>query len=137
MTYTNNCEDCKQTGRGGSWWPFRSSKLFHCPTCNKSICSKCANNQALIPYTPNNNEEPISIQKSSIKCYCKSCYQRISTLDYSRTYDVIEPTADYKDDNENENTNTTTLIWVHGGGGCRRMFHPHAKLLTRISLHSH
>ena len=131
MSSTNNCVDCNAIIRGS--WFFRSSRL-KCNTCAKTICAKCANNQALIPYTPDNNEKPTALQKSSIECYCKPCYQSISTLDYGSAYDVIEPAAD--DDDDNENTNTTTLLWVHGGGGCRRMFHPHAKLLSKKGYRS-
>jgi pimeloyl-ACP methyl ester carboxylesterase len=127
---TSNCVDCNANVGGGSCF-FLSSKL-NCDACKKSICAKCANDQALIPYTP--NEEPMPIQKSSIKCYCKSCYQSVSTLDHSRTYDVIEPAAD--DEADNENTNSTTLMWVHGGGGSRRMFYPHAKYLSKQGYRS-
>lgn len=127
---SSNCVDCNANIGRGSCCFSRSSKLLNCAACNKSICSKCANDQALIPYTPN-NEEPIPITKSSIKCYCKSCYRSVSTLDYSRTYDVIEPAADEADKNTN-----TTLLWLHGGGGCRNMFIPHAKYLSKQGYRS-
>eukprot|EP00984_Skeletonema_dohrnii_P010176 scaffold3962_cov172-Skeletonema_dohrnii-CCMP3373.AAC.1 len=65
MTSNNKCADCNTNIGGGSCF-FRNSKL-NCAACNKTICAKCASDQALIPYTP--NEEPMPIQKSSIKCY--------------------------------------------------------------------
>jgi pimeloyl-ACP methyl ester carboxylesterase len=54
----------------------------------------------------------------------------VSTLDYSTTYDIIEPAADAK------NILNTTLLWVHGGGGCRKMFLPHAVYLSKQGYRS-
>jgi pimeloyl-ACP methyl ester carboxylesterase len=130
---TSNCVDCNANIGQGSCLFFPSSKSLNCAACNKSICAKCANDQALIPYTSNEDGEPLPIQKSSIKCHCKSCYQSVSTLDYSRTYDIIEPAADEADENTNT---TTTLLWVHGGGSCRKMFMPHAKYLSKQGYRS-
>ena len=109
---------------------FRGSNN-ECASCKTIISSGCANNHALIPYTSNKNEELLPIEKSSIQCYSKPCYQRISTLDFSTTYDVINP-----DTNNNANATTTTLLWVHGGGGCRKMFSPHAKSLSKQGYRS-
>lgn len=49
---------------------------------------------------------------------------------------MIEPAAEVEAENENTNTTTTTLLWAHGGGGSRRMFHPHAKLLSKQGYRS-
>jgi len=46
-------------------------------------------------------------------------------LDYTKTYDIIEPTTA----NDTKNSNIT-LLWVHGGGASRALFKPHAQELA-------
>lgn len=91
-----------------------------CAECQKTLCSRCAGDQALIPFQK--NEEPLPLKKASIKSYCKTCFKQVSILDYSKSYDIIEPPTPLVDPEKAK----TTLLWVHGGGSSRAMFSPHA-----------
>lgn len=94
-----------------------------------TLCSRCAGDRALIPVEE--NAEPPPLEKSSIQLYCKSCFERKSILDYARTYDIVEPTAQTAED-----TTPTTLLWVHGGGASRALFRPHAAALAQRGYRS-
>ena len=67
-------------------------------------------------------------KKARIQSFCMSCFQRLSVLDFTKSYDVIEPPADAK-------KSGVTLVFVHGGGGSRAMFRPHAREL--MARHGH
>ena len=98
-----------------------------CTNCPKKLCGECAGNQALIPFKE--AEEPLPIVKESIRSYCKSCFQNASLLDYSKSYDIVEP-------EDGVNDKTITLIWVHGGGSSRIMFRRHAPLFAKKNYRS-
>ena len=92
-----------------------------CPKCEKLLCSTCASTYALVVFDPNNPDESNDLTKNSnMQCFCKMCFQNTSVLDFSKTYDVVEPTT----------PNGITLVMTHGGGGNRAMFRPHAKILA-------
>ena len=108
MSTTLQCIDCKTNldSNGGCFSLFSSNiKAASCTKCQSSICSKCAGDQALIPYDPTTSSTPL--KKSDILSYCKACYQEVSILDYTKTYDIIEPTTT----NDTKNSNIT-LLWV-------------------------
>lgn len=122
------CNDCN-TKLARGWFGLRKAKSS-CTNCEKNLCAKCAGAQALIPHHNIIDADPPPLVKSSIQSYCKSCYEEVSILDYTKTYDIVEPTDD---DDENQNI---TLIWVHGGGGSRAMFRPHARTLANQGYRS-
>ena len=101
-----------------------------CAKCSTSICSKCANEFVLIPFDETKPEEESNDLKKNgtLSSYCKDCYREVSVLDYSRSYD------DYKPSSSNSGSPTTamtTFLMVHGGGGSRAMFRPHAQELVK------
>lgn len=132
MTTTLQCIDCNTNlDNGGCFSLLSSNTTASCTKCQTSICSKCAGDQALIPYDPTTSSSSSTpLKKSDILSYCKACYQEVSVLDYTKTYDIIEPSTD---DTKNSNT---TLLWVHGGGASRALFRPHAKELARKGYRS-
>ena len=82
----------------------------------------------MIPYDPTTSSSSSSstpLKKSDIESYCKACYQEVSVLDYTKTYDIIEPTTA----NDTKSSNIK-LLWVHGGGASRALFRPHAQELA-------
>ena len=129
MSTTLQCIDCKANldNNGGCFSILSSNtKAASCTKCQSSICSKCAGDKALIPYNPTTSSSSSTpLKKSDILSYCKTCYQEVSVLEYTKTYDIIEPTTT----NDTKNCNIT-LLWVHGGGASRALFRPHAKELA-------
>ena len=122
------CDDCQVQIKGRLFGLLKPlSTLCANDNCSKNLCGECSGNHALIPFKE--NEEPLPIIKASIKSYCKPCFRDISLLDYSKTYDVVEPTG-------GTDENTVTLLWVHGGGSSRLMFRRHAPLLAKKNYRS-
>lgn len=120
------CEDCQAPIR--RLFGLLKGSTTPCSRCNKALCGKCSGNHALIPFDENEKDEPP--KKESILSYCKQCFQEVSLLDYSKTYDIVEPS------NEDGANNDITLLWVHGGGSSRLMFRPHARLLAKQGYRS-
>lgn len=71
------------------------------------------------------------VKKSSIRSYCKKCFHTTSTIDYSRQYIFVEPSASSETKNDR-----ATLLWVHGGGASRNLFKPHAEDLAKRGYRS-
>lgn len=112
----SSCVDCQRSF--GCY-----SSPIACPKCEKLLCSTCASTYALVVFDPDNPDESNDLTKNSdVQCFCKTCFQQTSVLDFSKTCDVVEPTT--------PNSNGITLVMTHGGGGSRAMFHPHAKILA-------
>ncbi len=89
-----------------------------CAKCTNLVCSNCAGTFALLPFDETNPDISNDLSKNNtVESYCKECYQEVSVLDYSKSYD------DYM---ESPNP-SITLFMVHGGGGSRAMYRPHAK----------
>jgi pimeloyl-ACP methyl ester carboxylesterase len=115
---TGTCEECD--AKLGCF----SGGSKACEKCKKILCSKCAGKFPLIPFDAAKPEESNDLSKNSkVKSYCKQCFQETSVLDFTTTYDVVNPT------NGNVTT-STTYIMVHGGGGSRAMFRPYADILA-------
>eukprot|EP00977_Amphora_coffeiformis_P017329 scaffold5547_cov163-Amphora_coffeaeformis.AAC.9 len=111
------CESCESSlGCLGKGTP--------CARCSKLLCSTCAGNNALIPFDPTNAEFFNDLTKNSaIESYCKECYHEVSVLDYTKSYDDFEGATD-------QPATGITFLMVHGGGGSRAMFRPHARSLV-------
>ncbi|KAL7528797.1 hypothetical protein ACHAWF_002709, partial [Thalassiosira exigua] len=117
------CSDCaSKLGRG--WFGLGKVRSDACTKCQKTLCLQCAGDQALIPF--DENVEPLPLEKSSIKSYCRSCFKDVSVLDFGKSYDIIEPPSTAVDPDKP----SITLLWAHGGGASRALFRPHASALT-------
>merc|ERR1712110_496985 len=100
-----------------------------CQVCDKVLCRKCAGDNALIPFDPQDPECSNDIAKNNIVLtYCKDCFKRVSALDFSKTFDVCEPSTG--------RDTGITLLMVPGGGSSRNMFLPHARELSKIGYRS-
>lgn len=100
-----------------------------CQVCDKVLCRKCAGDNALIPFDPQDPEGSNDIAKNNnALTHCKDCFKRVSALDFSKTFDVCEPC-----------TGTDAgiaLLMVPGGGSSRNVFLPHARELSKIGCRS-
>lgn len=99
--------------------------------CHKSgeiLTSEEAGRYALIPFDPSNPDESNDLKKNgTVQSYSKKCFQEVSTLDFSRTYDIVEPTTTHSGAN---------IVMVHGGGASRQMYQAHARLLAERGYRS-
>lgn len=120
----SHCTDCNAELKKGRFGLRETSTS--CTNCERTLCLKCACDQALIPFKEY-DDNPLPLKKSSIKCYCKACFGQVSILDYTKSYDIIFP---------NQNKKNITLVWVHGGGASRALFRPHASALARMGYTS-
>lgn len=106
---------------------FFSSKPITCHKSGEVIDKETAGRYALIPFdksNPDNKAANEITKKSEAYSYSKESFQDVSTLDFSRTYDVVEPA-------EGTTASGVAFVLVHGGGGSRAMFRPHAELLSQ------
>lgn len=126
---TLQCGDC-EVGLVGGCFGLRKARAAFCHKCEKPLCLECAGDNTLIPFEK--NKEPLPLNKSSIKSFCRSCLKQVSILDYSNSYDIVEP-SEPSVDPENPNI---TLLWVHGSGGSRAMFRSHASVLAKKGYRS-
>ena len=125
MSAPHNCDDCHSHLGKQFFGLMGPKKATPCTSCQKRLCSTCAGKHALIPFSE--NEEPPPVKKSSIKSYCKECFQKASILDYTKSYDVVEPSVDGAG---NDTNNNMTLLFAHGGGSSRAMFRAHSRILS-------
>mmetsp|Transcript_30236 Transcript_30236/g.66491 ORF Transcript_30236/g.66491 Transcript_30236/m.66491 type:complete len:368 (+) Transcript_30236:34-1137(+) len=103
----------------------------HCANdgCDAELCKSCSESYPLVirsnvdddPSSPEESKD--ELLKARIQCFCKSCFQRLSVLDFDKTYDVVDPPPDVA-------RSGVTFVFVHGGGGSRAMFRPHARELA-------
>mmetsp|Transcript_95 Transcript_95/g.192 ORF Transcript_95/g.192 Transcript_95/m.192 type:complete len:347 (-) Transcript_95:56-1096(-) len=128
-TTAMQCKDCKAKLVRGCFGLTKLSAV-DCAKCQKTLCLNCAEDQTLIPL--DKNEEPLPLKKSSIKSYCMPCFKQVSILDYSKSYDIIEPSTSSVDPDKPN----ITLLWVHASGGSRAMFRPHASTLAQKGYRS-
>jgi len=125
----NTCSDCN-ADISNSWWPWwKTSEPCSADSCSNRLCSKCASKHPLIPYDETNEHSNDLHINNKVKCYCKSCFERISTLDFSRTSDRIVPPSGV-------NPSGMTFVFAHGAGGSRQMFFGHATLLAEKYGHT-
>lgn len=121
---TGACEEC-DTKLGC----FSGTKA--CEKCEKILCSKCAGRYPLVPFDATKPDESNDLSKNgTAKSYCKECHRQTSILDYSRTYDVVNPSSGAKAEA------TASFVIVHGGGGTRAMFRAYAKVFAEKGYRS-
>ncbi|KAJ1562426.1 hypothetical protein HK096_010010 [Nowakowskiella sp. JEL0078] len=82
-----------------------------CESCSLSFCTACLK---FAITTPESGDKILSL--------CKSCYVANTNLDLSNVVTVLEAS---------NTKNPKTVLFVHGGGGCRLMFLPHAEWLAQ------
>jgi pimeloyl-ACP methyl ester carboxylesterase len=91
--------------------------------CDNLMCYKCAGNCPLIV------KDGSGFYSSTIQCFCSPCFRELSVLDYTKTYDLLQPT-------EGVQVGGCVFVFVHGGGGCRKMFSKHAEILMKKYNHT-
>ena len=116
------CIDCSKpldTSKSSSFFKcWKSPQYYYCsrPECHQPQCSTCA---GMYPLIMDDNDANTS---KKIKTFCKGCFYQCSTVDFSRTYDVLQPSSSPPSD--------IVFVFVHGGAGSRAMFRKHADILV-------
>lgn len=124
---TTICTDCGLPIK--SHGLFCSRKPYYCGKkgCDAELCLTCSESYPLVLRLPSKDDkQPESkdeLLKAQIQCFCSACFKQKSVLDFDKTYDIVDPPADMP-------RSGVTLIFVHGGGGSRAMFRPHARELA-------
>eukprot|EP00727_Mastigamoeba_balamuthi_P011127 m51a1_g6637 hypothetical protein (360) ;mRNA; r:104672-105949 len=106
------CADC-----GKPFGLFNKRYQCEAPGCRKALCSQCSD----WPILPGGATGAAQLIET-----CEACFRRLSSLDRSRSYDEagpLEPPA--------PGGPQPALLFLHGGGACRRMWGPHVALLSR------
>ena len=89
-------------------------RLETCPEnkggCGRFFCAVCLDFSLAA--------ENDSVTKPRITRFCKSCFKKLSNLGFDKNETVTILSS---------SNPTTSLVFVHGGGGCRFMFLPHAR----------
>jgi len=81
------------------------------------------------------------LSKATMKKFCASCFRTMSTIahggdgdnnggsGFDRSYETVDSRGSGKGDGTTSTSSDVLFIFVHGGGGCRAMFRPHAEAL--------
>ncbi|CAJ1423311.1 unnamed protein product [Effrenium voratum] len=94
-------------------------KTTPCPECSRSLCSGCLSHPVVTEAAQQSCQGEVRDQ--DIVAFCKGCFQKLSSLDFSKHVDVFEAVG---------GGGAITLVYVHGGGGSREMFKPHARAMA-------
>jgi pimeloyl-ACP methyl ester carboxylesterase len=113
------------------------TRAYPCPTpaldatdtakgCGKNFCWTCINFACVTETEGDKAVAKCDLKVAKITSFCKSCYQANSPLGFGTLdgVEVFEPAKEAKDKH-------ATVFFAHGGGGCRLMFLPHAKELSK------
>lgn len=108
---------CASCHVGFNSWLFQSPSI--CPIaqggCGRGFCSKC------IDYACCTELDAKEFgMKAPIYNFCKECFKKVSNLDFESNYTIYGP----------EKGTTKAIVFLHGGGGCRKMFDYHAKYFS-------
>ena len=97
------------------------SRRYVCPGCNGGpLCWYCINNAAIT-----NHATLTSITDTAIiKSFCLKCFWTVTSLDPTQCVDIMGPAAG----------EGVSVLLIHGGGGCRKMFTPHARELALLGF---
>lgn len=77
-----------------------------CSDCLLPFCSKCIDYSLIV------NEKAVP--------YCEKCFISANTIDFTKNVELVGKAKG----------EAISIIFVHGGGGCRKMFLPHAQALA-------
>ncbi len=127
---SDNCSGCNS-----SFGTFFNRSII-CPIssggCGKHFCSTCLDYACvtetnLTKATSSSGGSPstVDLNKLDIECFCKSCFQKLSNLDFSTSVQIYEPKG-----SEDTSIIPLSVLFLHGGGGCRKMFDYHAQELS-------
>jgi pimeloyl-ACP methyl ester carboxylesterase len=124
------CTSCNgPLGRGlikSAFWFMTSPNDYTCENpdkvCAARLCTACHGKRPLMIAT--NTSDPEDMSTASIKCLCQACFDDMSTLDFTKTFETIEGTSN------------AVFVFAHGGSGTRQMFHHHALDLKAKFGHS-
>ncbi|CAK9046004.1 unnamed protein product [Durusdinium trenchii] len=101
--------------------------------CGRSLCSSCLAHPLVTEKARGEGKVQDQDQRRAaqaafrgatdvwldIQSFCKACFQRLSLLDFTQDVDILGPSTGL------------TLLYVHGGGGCRKMFRQHAAAMVK------
>jgi len=134
----NCCKDCQSPlGRGlHSLWKANNYPCANntngdkdseaSSSCQARLCTTCYGKHPLIRPKSSENSDNDDPAKGIMKHYCKACFEETSTIDFSKTYDVIQGNTD----------NDIVWVFAHGASGSRQLFRPHAEELNKKFGHA-
>jgi pimeloyl-ACP methyl ester carboxylesterase len=109
------CAECKVVGVNSNCPPTEQGG------CGRSLCSKCLR-FALITQADANVAKDVFLIEP--RAFCWPCMLTHTNIDFKKTEDVFEAKGETKG----------YVLFVHGGGGNRLMFAPHARALAEKSF---
>lgn len=104
------CSDCQNEIRHHLYYFNRPTKCAR-NDCNNQMCKDCMGKNPLIV-------------DDVVKCFCKICFRELSTIDFEKNYEIVQGKSNF------------VFVFVHGGGGNRKMFYKHAELLCEKYNHT-
>ncbi|GKY91632.1 hypothetical protein MPSEU_000135100 [Mayamaea pseudoterrestris] len=116
-TTNSACNDCN-AALGRKLWSFwnANDRVCQADDCSHRLCSSCYAKHPL--YVGGD-----TIETATMKQFCEFCFKSKSSLDFTKTYDVLNGSSD------------TIFVFVHGGSGSRAMFRGHAEELQKRYNH--
>ncbi|RHY34692.1 hypothetical protein DYB32_000721 [Aphanomyces invadans] len=93
----------------GTWF----NRGTACPICSHVCCAPCLD---FALYT----------DPKTITSMCKACYTSKCVIDLTQHVEIMGPSI--------EESAAPAVVFVHGGGGCRTMFKPHAQSLAAVNV---
>ncbi|CAB9509698.1 expressed unknown protein [Seminavis robusta] len=121
---------------GSVFWLMTSPNDYPCEnpnkTCSARLCSACHGKRPLMMLpnddttddTTTDTKKHQDLSKASLKCLCQPCFEETSTLDFSKTYDIVQGGSN------------AVFVFCHGGGASRQLYHYHALELKEQFGHS-
>ncbi|KAJ3352998.1 hypothetical protein HDU91_005936 [Kappamyces sp. JEL0680] len=107
---SQTCSDCNTALPFGV---FRRGTPCGGDSCSKVLCGSCADYALVLP------------SQSQIAALCKACFKKHNALDFGTNVELVgRPKG-----------TAQCIVWVHGGGGCRKMFRVHADKLADRYTH--
>jgi len=110
------CTNCNSS------FGYMLNRKMQCPSCKKrDLCWRCVNYPIIANIAAVNGPRD-AIQTQSV---CQSCFRTAVQpfLNLDAKYEVISPPE--------ETPAIVSLVFVHGGGGCRKMYISHARDLAK------
>lgn len=109
----SSCIDCNAV-LGRKLWVFWDANDHKCEgvDCSGRLCTPCFSKRPLLVGGD-------TIETATMKRYCQACFEKLSTVDFTRTYDTIDGSTD------------VIFVFFHGGAGSRSMFRGHAEELHK------
>eukprot|EP01052_Picozoa_sp_SAG31_P040429 SAG31_NODE_5851_length_2296_cov_1.316340_1_plen_359_part_00 len=117
------CQSC------GTLFGFLTCRRHHCRGCGLVFCDACSGFGAAFPLTPSEvaaeaaaTAAGTAVAQADAMRLCNACYRQISSIDFSRHYDVYGPPT------------ASPLVWLHDTAATRMSHFPQVIELSQVPL---